>query len=382
MIEVRARILGDGTVTLDTRNVASVTIRPPRWAETDSIKVTWNGRVCGTTGDSLAWIFTLSKDGFTAKPADKKPAREGRLTYFFDTPFAIVVGTKSRDAGLRAGLAAKATALADLWERWQHAKPRVFLDTELSAADANRYSLLLLGGPGDNSVSARLANKLPLQVKRDAVTVDGRRFATSDAVAQMLYPHPQNDERYLLMVAPTSPIGLRYWNPQQYWHALNGFPMNMWDWTIVDGRRVVQESGQFPDRGWVAAGVFDTHWRRNDAFTVLGDPDARSRAPLRKPPPQGFKLPGDALDALVGRYRINPGQIGAGGLINVTRRGDSISASAPEGGRDWPLEAESESDFAIDGLGTPVSFLRDGTGSVTGVIYHYNGQEIVASRLP
>ena len=79
---------------------------------------------------------------------------------------------------------------------------------------------------------------------------------------------------------------------------------------------------------------------------------------------------------------INPGQIGAGGLINVTRSGDTITASAPEGGRTWPLEAESESDFAIVGLGTPVSFLRDGAGVPTGVIYHYNGQEIVATKLP
>ena len=34
------------------------------------------------------------------------------------------------------------------------------------------------------------------------------------------------------------------------------------------------------------------------------------------------------------------------------------------------------------GLGTPVSFLRDGAGNATGVVYHYNGQEIVATKLP
>ncbi len=114
----------------------------------------------------------------------------------------------------------------------------------------------------------------------------------------------------------------------------------------------------------------------------LGDPELRARATLRHPPPAGFKLPAEALDALAGRYRINPGQIGAGGLINVTRSGDTLTASAPEGGRAWPLEPETDSDFAIVGLGTPVSFLRDGAGNATGVVYHYNGQEIVATRLP
>ena len=385
MMEARAAILGDGTVRLDTRNVASITLQPPRefvGADREKpLRVYWNGQLREAPRDPKGWVFNLSADKFNER-FDKSPAREGRLTYFFGTPFAIVVGTKSKDAAMRDGLAAKAAAMAELWERWQHVRPRLYRDSEISAEDARRYSLLLLGGPGENSVSARLAAKLPLRVSRGTVTVDGRRFTATDAVAQTIYPHPQNDQRYLLLVAPTSAAGLRYWNPQQYWHALNGFPMNLWDWTIVDGRHVTQESGLFPDRGWVAAGVFDTHWRRNDAFTVLGDPELRARATLRHAPAPGFKLPGEALDALAGGYRINPGQIGAPGIISVFRVGETLNASAPEGGRAWPLEPESESDFAIVGLGTPVSFLRDGAGIPTGVIYHYNGQEIVASKLP
>ena len=111
-----------------------------------------------------------------------------------------------------------------------------------------------------------------------------------------------------------------------------------------------------------------------------GDEAARSSAPLRRAPPPDFAVR-ESYDA-GRRLSHQPGQIGAGGLINVERTGDAITASAPEGGHAWPLEPETESDFAIVGLGTPVSFLRDGAGSVTGVIYHYNGQEIVASKLP
>ena len=39
-----------------------------------------------------------------------------------------------------------------------------------------------------------------------------------------------------------------------------------------------------------------------------------------------------------------------------------------------------DDDFAIVGLGTPVSFRRDAAGHVSGLVYHYNGQEIVARR--
>src|SRR6185436_6122746 len=271
MIEARATLLSDGSVRLDTRNVASITLAPPRFSESTPFKVYWNGRLCAAAGDDLAWVFTLSDSKFKAGPSDKNPSREGRLTYFFGTPFAIVIGTRSKDPAMAGGITAKATALADLWERWQHARPRLFLDTQVTPQIEKQYSLLLLGGPGENRVSARLAAKLPLKVTRDSVSIDGRRFATTDAVAQMLYPHPRNEQRYVLLVAPTSAAGLRYWNPQQYWHALNGFPMNFWDWTIVDGRHVTQDSGLFPDRGWVAAGVFDMHWRRSDAFTVRSE---------------------------------------------------------------------------------------------------------------
>jgi len=371
-------------VRLDTKNAAAVELAPPAQLLTGpgngTLEVIWNGRqrrVAPTAGR-----YVLAADSYAARPNDKNPAREGRLTYFFGTPFAIVIGTRSKDPALARGLAARADALADLWEHWQHVKPRVFRDTEIGAADQQRYSLLLLGGPADNSVAAKLAAKLPLEVTADSVTVDGRRFTATDAVAQMLYPHPQNAGRYLLLVQATSVAGLRYWNPQQYWHALNGFPMNFWDWTIVDGRHAVQQSGQFPDRGWVAAGVFDLHWKRSDAFTVLGDPELRARATLRHPPPAGFKLPAAALDSLAGGYRINPGQIGGGGIISVFRTGDVLHATTPEGGRTWPLEAETDADFAIVGLGTPVSFLRDGAGNATGLVYQYNGQEIVATRVP
>ena len=394
MIEASATILDRQTIRLDTRNVVSVELAPPAEIFMDRsdihaggihgitvATVVWNGQR-RTQSVTRGMPITLRAADFAPTEQDKNPAREGRLTYFFNTPFAIVVGTTSKDPAMARGLAAKADALADLWERWQHVKPRMFRDLEISPSDQQRYSLLLLGGPADNSVAAQLAAKLPLEVTGDSVTVGGRRFAATDAVAQMLHPHPQNAQRYLLLVQPTSAAGLRFWNPQQYWHALNGFPMNFWDWTLVDGRHAVQQPGQFPDRGWVAAGVFDMHWKLSDAFTVVGEPELRARATLRHPPPDGFKLPVAALDKLAGRYLINPGQIGAGGFINVVRAGDALTASAPEGGRAWPIEPETDADFAIVGLGTPVSFLRDGAGNTTGLVYDYNGQQIVATKLP
>jgi len=382
MIEARASLVAPNLVRLDTKNVIGVRLELPQPLvdqPSRPLRVMWNGRE--HTANARSGAYTFYADGFEPGARDKNPAREGRLSNFFNTPFAIVIGTRSKDAALNAGLATKAATLADLWERWQHAKPRVFLDTEVTPQIESSYSLLLLGGRAANRVSARLAAGVPLEVTPQSVSIDGRRFMATDAVAQVIYPHPKNAERYLLLVAPTSAAGLRFWNPQQYWHALNGFPLMLWDWTVVDGRHVTQASGLFPDRGWVAAGLFDAHWRRDDRYTVTGDAQAREGAPLRRAPAAGFKLPAEKLQEFAGRYRIADGQIGSGGLINVEVKGDVITASAPEGGRAWPLEAETGNDFAVVGLGTPVSFRRGAAGKVGGVVYHYNGQEIVAGRV-
>jgi dienelactone hydrolase len=383
MIEARAVMVGDLEIRLDTRNVNSVRLTPPLIAgnqklQRDAWQVIWNGeRNIVRVKDGA---LTLNAAGYAPRAGDKSPVLEGRLTYFFGTPFAIVVGTGSKDPVLRQLIADKAQALSDCWERWQHVKPRVYRDIEVTPAIERQYSLLLIGGPSANKVSARIAPKLPMKVTGDSVTVDGRRFEAHDAVAQMLYRHPANAARYVLLVEPTSTTGLRYWNPQQYWHVLNGFPLNLWDWTIVDGRHVAQSPGLLPDRGWVAAGVFDTHWRRDDRFTVTGDESLRAKAPLRQAPAANFKLPPEALDEFVGDYSIDAGQIGSGGVIRVARSAEALLATAPESGMSVKLEAEDANDFAIAGLQTPVSFRRNSTGRITGLQYNYNGQELMATR--
>ena len=50
----------------------------------------------------------------------------------------------------------------------------------------------------------------------------------------------------------------------------NGYPRLHWDFTIVDGRKVQLEEGLGVERGWIAAGVFDRHWRRDDRWVFTG----------------------------------------------------------------------------------------------------------------
>ena len=73
-----------------------------------------------------------------------------------------------------------------------------------------------------------------------------------------------------MIVAPTSAAGMRLWNPTVYWHALLGFRTSFYDWTLRDARQSAPDPGLAADRGWIASGVFDQNWRRDDRWTFLG----------------------------------------------------------------------------------------------------------------
>jgi hypothetical protein len=81
-----------------------------------------------------------------------------------------------------------------------------------------------------------------------------------------------------MLVAGTSAAALRLWDPASYWHPVAGIRINSYDWTLRDAVSPTLEPGLSPERGWIASGVFDRSWRRDDRWTFLGDPALRSAA--------------------------------------------------------------------------------------------------------
>jgi hypothetical protein len=374
-MDVDAEVLEPGLIRLDTRNVREITLAPPpalRGGD-GSVQVVWNG---------VTHHLTLSAEGRTRlsaseaspSPLQKRAALEGSLSSLINTPFAVVVGTASLDALMRQRCQEKADAFAQLWDAWQHVPPRVFRDDEITAAEEQQYSLLLIGGADANSVTRRIASRLPLQVAKDAVTIDGRRLPVSDAVVQMIYPSPFQPDRYVTVVAGTSPAGMYFWNPA-LWNQPFGFPAVYWDWTIRDGRRVSLEAGLGPERGWVAAGMFNQQWRRDDHWIFLGDANLRASSPLRQPPASGFSIRPALLDAYAGRYELGPGYV-----VPVVHEGQRLTIQFPPAP---PVElmAESETDFAIKGTPGSFVFTSNEQSRVTGLVINNDGQETRAKKI-
>ncbi|MBO9559920.1 MAG: prolyl oligopeptidase family serine peptidase [Caulobacter sp.] len=357
MIQVDAEITEPGVLRLDTRNVARLTLAPPpRLVKPDQpLKVVWNGRAIDVVPGPDGRFGLVAPDAPRGARL-KTPALPGGAFDVLSTPFAIVVGTTSQDPDMRAMIRGKAEALAGLWRAIYGGEARVVDDKALTAEQERSLSLILLGGSDANAVAARLRRDLPLAVTREGITVDGRRFAATDAYVVMLRPSPRAADRYVLSVAANSAAGLFTWEPLSLVTAMGDSIGNGYDWWIGDGRRPVQARGRAPDRAWIASGIFDQAWRRDDRWTFLGDPALRASAPLLTRPKATAALPAATLDRYVGRYALvdHPEA-----TLTLRRDGDVLAVDPPRGLPSDKLLAESPTRFRLASDGSLAEAVLD-----------------------
>lgn len=246
---VDAEIVGPNRIRLDTQNVLQVTLTPGD-ALIDSntpVTVTWNDKIEIIPATAA---MTLRAPGYTPVLRSKRPELEGPVADIFLTPFAIVQGTIAPDPAMRQACERAAQAVATQWETEQHWRPRYFLDTELTHADAAKYSLLLIGGPSENLIASELAGQLPLQVTPTRITIGTRAVSVHDAAVQLIYPHPLNADRYVLVRTATSPAGMKF---------CDKLSADL-DFSIADGVKTP----------WVAAGYFDNAWQIATKYVEWG----------------------------------------------------------------------------------------------------------------
>ncbi|HMK38512.1 MAG TPA: prolyl oligopeptidase family serine peptidase [Bacteroidota bacterium] len=357
---VDAEIVDGNVIRLDTRNIVDIELTPSANLvdQEKSVNVVWNGepRQMSLENGSLR----LTAAGYKPATVHKNERLPGSIADFTVTPFAVVIGTVSRDTAMAALCRAKASGFIEGWKEWQKQQPRVFADTALGEADMAKYSLLLVGGPDANSVTARLAPRLPLQISGDRIAVDGRDFAVKDAALQMIYPHPLNAERYVWIAAGTSTTGM-------YFSELNPRRLYDWDYVIADGLIPAYRQRASALQTRVVSGMFDGNWRFNDSLAQRGDAGIRSKARLRLRPNENLAVSPRLLDSYVGRYQIIQGPV-----VEVVRDGRRLKARV-QGSDEDTLVPETETNFTVPRSGAWISFVRDRSGKVTGFQAYQDG---------
>ena len=365
---VDAEVVDRNVIRLDTENVLDVVLSPSAVLVDPArpVKVVWNG-----TAQEMRLLngtLRLTAAGYKPTALQKNARLPGSTVDFTVTPFAIVIGTVSKDPEMVALCRQKATAFIDGWRDWQKQEPRVFKDTEIRDTDIAKYSLLLVGGPGANRVTARLAARLPLQISADRITIDGKGFAVKDAAVQMIYPNPLNAERYVWIAAGTSTDGL-------YFCELNAQNRLDWDYVITDGHIPAHKQSASSLQTRAVSGMFDHNWRFSDSLAQIGDAETRAKGRQLHRPKANLTVSPKVLDLFVGRYQIEQGP-----LIEVFREGKRLMMRQ-QGSDAGELVPESETDYSLPKFNVQmVSFVRDASGKVTGLT-GYGGGDFEGKKL-
>ena len=352
---VDAEIVDGNELRLDTENILDIELTPST-ALVDTAKpvnVVWNGaaREVRLEGGKVH----LAAAGYRPAALHKNGRLPGSIADFAVTPFAVVIGTISKDPGMVTLCHAKASVFIENWREWQKQEPRVFADTAIGEAEMAKYSLLLVGGAEANKVTARLADGIPVRISADRISIDGRDFPVKDAALQMIYPHPLNPERYVWIAAGTSTNGM-------YFNELNPQRLYDWDYVIRDGLipAYQQRTSMLDTR--IVSGMFDSNWRFNDTLAQRGNPDVRAKGRLRRRPDENLVVKPQLLDSYVGRYQITQGP-----LVEIIRDGKRLRVKVPGGDGD-AMVPESETNFSVPKFDLWLSFVRNSSGRVTGFI--------------
>ena len=350
--DVDAEVIDRNVIRLDTRNVLDVVLTPGAALMDPSlpVRVVWNGVSRDMRVENSA--LRLTDAAYRPGKLIKNAALPGTLLDFTATPFAVVIGTTSKDPEMVKALRAKADGFIGGWRNWQKFAPRVFTDSEITDADIAKYSLILFGGADANRVTASFGARLPLRLTKGAVSVAGQSFPAQDATVQMVYPNPRNSARYLWVFAGNSPAGLL---------GAEALPniLPEWDFVITDGH--LPGFGQSATRTQtaVASGHFDYNWRYAPAFVAAGDAAVRARANhIRQAQPGAAS--DETLDRYLGKYLLPNGRV-----VEVRREGSKLFAQ--QGGDSTELLPQVEDNFYLPPFSLWIAFQRDATGKVTGL---------------
>ncbi len=206
---VKLRVAGLRTIRIDTENVGALSL------DLSGGQVQKGQPVRIVLNDDEREMEYADNLRLEIEPAEadvlKTPELAGPLGDWMFEKSLIVYGTQ---AG--AEIAAAGKELADQIsigvprKKWFYihdteANWPIKADTEVTADDIRDCNLILLGGPGANRITTRLAAKLPVHFAPDGLTVGDISVTGAEASAAFIYPNPENPQHYVVVVGAADP---------------------------------------------------------------------------------------------------------------------------------------------------------------------------------
>ena len=185
-----------------------------------------------------------------SRAGKKRPGVSGPLDDILRHPVLIVYGTQDPAQIETNRRVAEHFAAFD---HWAYARFPIAADTEATAADLAQKSLILIGGPASNRVTADFISSLPVRFEANALTVRGKRYEGRDLGVSLIHPHPKNEAEYIVLHAGVGDRGTL---------ASRHLPQLVPDYLVYDGRITVQRGELLLDKRTVLeGGFFDQSWQ-------------------------------------------------------------------------------------------------------------------------
>jgi hypothetical protein len=241
----------DEGLTVDTENVTALTFDYPPgrsfFDATAAVLIDVDGVELEThrPGTDRSFSVQLHLDGDSWKvgpPPDdglrKRPGLQGPIDDAFMDSFIFVKPTgEFRNTAIRDWVRAEYERAVEHWRRHFRGRPRVKNDVDITDADISDANLVLWGDDQANAVWKRIADKLPIGYDGDALVVGtaerdekvSRKFEAAHHAPIMIYPNPENPNRY---VVTNSSFTFREY---AYLNNARQVPM-LPDWAVVDLR--------------------------------------------------------------------------------------------------------------------------------------------------
>jgi hypothetical protein len=125
------------------------------------------------------------------------------MNLYTGEPYLIVYGTSSNDQKVREAIRDAANVLSRFTrpgDFMEFGRAQMVADTDLTDEQAASRNLFLLGGAGENSVTARLMTAMPIREENgalrsfdaDPIPLEGRGY-------DFIYPNPEHPDRFVVV---------------------------------------------------------------------------------------------------------------------------------------------------------------------------------------
>ena len=239
---IEAKIEGQ-EIRVQTTNIAALSLDVTN-AVRNSVVVLDGQPALPVTGEPVSFVRAADGRWSAGKiPTGlKRHGLSGPIDDFQFDRFLFVYGTLG-DEPQKTALA----ALGKKFSNWGLGTAfEVKADADVTAADLQQAHVLLIGTPKNNSLLAKMADRLPLRWTETGLQMGTPVVDGAGAGACLIYPNPLAPERYVVIITAVDNDGYQVWNAR----APGG--------DYVLGRATTQDGKlRFAPtvRGW-----FDNHW--------------------------------------------------------------------------------------------------------------------------